>query len=97
MKDIDLAKEYVIPSPGYRNVRERSIPKQHEEQDGLKYRQDMHKVRSYLGFHPSPISYKPVWQFVEWHTMVALILLCLLFPEMVPHTLVIGSCTSKME
>nr|XP_028587599.1 multidrug resistance-associated protein 5 isoform X6 [Podarcis muralis] len=43
MKDIDLGKEYVIPSPGYRNVRERGSPGQHEEQDGLNYQQDKHK------------------------------------------------------
>uniref|UniRef100_A0A8C6AKD9 Uncharacterized protein n=1 Tax=Monodon monoceros TaxID=40151 RepID=A0A8C6AKD9_MONMO len=24
MKDIDIRKEYIIPSPGYRNVRERT-------------------------------------------------------------------------
>ncbi|XP_061493478.1 ATP-binding cassette sub-family C member 5 isoform X2 [Rhineura floridana] len=44
MKDIDLGKEYVIPSPGYRNVRGRGSPDQREEQDGLNYRQDKHKV-----------------------------------------------------
>ncbi|XP_062987875.1 ATP-binding cassette sub-family C member 5 isoform X2 [Elgaria multicarinata webbii] len=44
MKDINLGKEYVIPSPGYRNVRDRGSLDQHEEQDGLKYRHDKHKV-----------------------------------------------------
>uniref|UniRef100_A0A8D0E2P0 ATP-binding cassette sub-family C member 5 n=1 Tax=Salvator merianae TaxID=96440 RepID=A0A8D0E2P0_SALMN len=43
MKDIDLGKEYVIPSPGYRNVHERSSPDQHEQQSGLKYRRDKHR------------------------------------------------------
>ncbi|XP_062987877.1 ATP-binding cassette sub-family C member 5 isoform X4 [Elgaria multicarinata webbii] len=43
MKDINLGKEYVIPSPGYRNVRDRGSLDQHEEQDGLKYRHDKHK------------------------------------------------------
>ncbi|XP_044278259.1 multidrug resistance-associated protein 5 isoform X8 [Varanus komodoensis] len=44
MKDIDLGKDYVIPSPGYRNVRERGSLHQREEQDGPKYRRDKHKV-----------------------------------------------------
>ncbi|XP_034989512.1 ATP-binding cassette sub-family C member 5 isoform X2 [Zootoca vivipara] len=43
MKDINLGKEYVIPSPGYRNVRERGSRGQREEQDGLNYQQDKHK------------------------------------------------------
>ncbi|XP_066478700.1 ATP-binding cassette sub-family C member 5 isoform X2 [Tiliqua scincoides] len=44
MKDIDLGKEYIIPSPGYRNVRRQSSLDQREEQDGLNYQQDKHKV-----------------------------------------------------
>lgn len=56
MKDIDLGKEYIIPSPGYRNVRGQSSPDQREEQDGLSYQQDNHKVRSCgfvsFSFHP---------------------------------------------
>lgn len=44
MKDIDLGKEYVIPSPGYRNIRERNSLNQREGQDGIKFRQDKHKV-----------------------------------------------------
>ncbi|XP_053165539.1 ATP-binding cassette sub-family C member 5 isoform X2 [Hemicordylus capensis] len=43
MKDIDLGKEYVIPSPGYRNVRERSSLNQHEEEE-QKYQQEKYKV-----------------------------------------------------
>ncbi|XP_054839830.1 ATP-binding cassette sub-family C member 5 isoform X3 [Eublepharis macularius] len=43
MKDIDLGKEYVIPSPGYRNVRDRSSLEQPQEQDGLKCWQVKHK------------------------------------------------------
>ncbi|XP_066478701.1 ATP-binding cassette sub-family C member 5 isoform X3 [Tiliqua scincoides] len=43
MKDIDLGKEYIIPSPGYRNVRRQSSLDQREEQDGLNYQQDKHK------------------------------------------------------
>ncbi|XP_065413698.1 ATP-binding cassette sub-family C member 5 isoform X4 [Chrysemys picta bellii] len=39
MKDIDLGKEYVIPSPGYRNVRERAG----SEQEGLKFQQAKYK------------------------------------------------------
>ncbi|XP_020669173.3 ATP-binding cassette sub-family C member 5 isoform X2 [Pogona vitticeps] len=44
MKDINLGKEYVIPSPGYRNGRERGSLNQQEEQEGLNYCQDNHKV-----------------------------------------------------
>nr|XP_056705401.1 ATP-binding cassette sub-family C member 5 isoform X2 [Euleptes europaea] len=44
MKDIDLGKEYVIPSPGYRNVRERNSLEQPEDQDGLKCWQEKRKV-----------------------------------------------------
>ncbi|XP_038001480.1 multidrug resistance-associated protein 5 isoform X3 [Motacilla alba alba] len=33
MKDIDIGKEYIIPSPGYRSVRERADSVQHEEQE----------------------------------------------------------------
>ncbi|KAL8188179.1 UNVERIFIED_CONTAM: hypothetical protein K2H54_062582 [Gekko kuhli] len=44
MKDIDLGKEYVIPSPGYRNVRERNSLEQLEEQDGVKCWQERNKV-----------------------------------------------------
>ncbi|KAH0624286.1 hypothetical protein JD844_007979 [Phrynosoma platyrhinos] len=44
MKDIDLGKEYVIPSPGYRNGRQRVSPIQHEEQEGLNPRQDKNKI-----------------------------------------------------
>ncbi|XP_048362754.1 ATP-binding cassette sub-family C member 5-like isoform X2 [Sphaerodactylus townsendi] len=43
MKDIDLGKEYVIPSPGYRNVSGRSSPEQPGEQDGLKCWQEQRK------------------------------------------------------
>ncbi|KAM6443796.1 ATP-binding cassette sub-family C member 5 isoform 1-T2 [Liasis olivaceus] len=43
MKDIDLGKEYVIPSPGYRNIRERNSLNQREGQDGIKFRQDKYK------------------------------------------------------
>lgn len=44
MKDIDLGKEYVIPSPGYRNVRERAGSEQFQEQEGLKFQQAKYKV-----------------------------------------------------
>ncbi|XP_042315896.1 multidrug resistance-associated protein 5 isoform X5 [Sceloporus undulatus] len=44
MKDIDLGKEYVIPSPGYRNGRQRGSLSQHEEQEGLNTRQDKNKI-----------------------------------------------------
>ncbi|KAM3834514.1 ATP-binding cassette sub-family C member 5 isoform 3-T3 [Vipera latastei] len=43
MKDIDLGKEYVIPSPGYRNIRERNSLNQSGGQDGIKFRQDKYK------------------------------------------------------
>lgn len=43
MKDINLGKEYVIPSPGYRNGREIGSLDQQEEQEGLNYCQDNHK------------------------------------------------------
>uniref|UniRef100_F7F2X7 ATP-binding cassette sub-family C member 5 n=1 Tax=Ornithorhynchus anatinus TaxID=9258 RepID=F7F2X7_ORNAN len=40
MKSIDIGKEYIIPSPGYRNVRERaSSPEQCKEPGELKYKQ----------------------------------------------------------
>ncbi|XP_007468996.1 PREDICTED: multidrug resistance-associated protein 5 isoform X2 [Lipotes vexillifer] len=39
MKDIDIRKEYIIPSPGYRNVRERtSNPGQHRDREDSKYK-----------------------------------------------------------
>lgn len=41
MKDIDIGKEYVIPSPGYRSARERAGS---EEPDELKLQQAKHKV-----------------------------------------------------
>ncbi|XP_032080907.1 multidrug resistance-associated protein 5 isoform X2 [Thamnophis elegans] len=44
MKDIDLGKEYVIPSPGYRNIRERNSLNQRAGQDGMKFRQEKYKV-----------------------------------------------------
>lgn len=44
MKDIDIGKEYIIPSPGYRNVRERANSVQHEEQEGSKFQHAKHKV-----------------------------------------------------
>lgn len=60
MKDINLGKEYIIPSPGYRNVKGRSSLDQREEQDGLNYQQDKHKVRSYgfvsFAFHPPTLA-----------------------------------------
>ncbi|KYO47194.1 hypothetical protein Y1Q_0002206 [Alligator mississippiensis] len=40
MKDIDIGKEYVIPSPGYRSARERAGS---EEPDELKLQQAKHK------------------------------------------------------
>ncbi|KAJ7324685.1 hypothetical protein JRQ81_017705 [Phrynocephalus forsythii] len=43
MKDINLGKEYVIPSPGYRNGRERGSLDQPEEQEELNYCQDKDK------------------------------------------------------
>ncbi|KAM7160819.1 ATP-binding cassette sub-family C member 5 isoform 5-T6 [Macrochelys suwanniensis] len=43
MKDIDLGKEYVIPSPGYRNVRERAGSEHFQEQEGLKFQQAKYK------------------------------------------------------
>ncbi|XP_039203148.1 multidrug resistance-associated protein 5 isoform X1 [Crotalus tigris] len=43
MKDIDLGKEYVIPSPGYRNIRERNSLNQSGGQDGIKFRPDKYK------------------------------------------------------
>lgn len=46
MKDIDLGKEYVIPSPGYRNIRERNSLNQCGGQDGIKFRQEKYKVSS---------------------------------------------------
>lgn len=44
MKDIDIGKEYIIPSPGYRSVRERADSVQHEEQEGSKFQHAKHKV-----------------------------------------------------
>ncbi|ETE64397.1 Multidrug resistance-associated protein 5, partial [Ophiophagus hannah] len=44
MKDIDLGKEYVIPSPGYRNIRERNSLNQRGGQDGIKFRQEKYKA-----------------------------------------------------
>ncbi|XP_070609871.1 ATP-binding cassette sub-family C member 5 isoform X2 [Erythrolamprus reginae] len=44
MKDIDLGKEYVIPSPGYRNTRERNSLNQRGGQDGIKFRPEKYKV-----------------------------------------------------
>uniref|UniRef100_A0A4W2D4D3 ATP binding cassette subfamily C member 5 n=1 Tax=Bos indicus x Bos taurus TaxID=30522 RepID=A0A4W2D4D3_BOBOX len=39
MKDIDIGKEYIIPSPGYRNVRERtSNSGQHRDREDSKYK-----------------------------------------------------------
>ncbi|XP_036705856.1 multidrug resistance-associated protein 5 isoform X2 [Balaenoptera musculus] len=39
MKDIDIRKEYIIPSPGYRNVRERtSNSGQHRDREDSKYK-----------------------------------------------------------
>ncbi|KAB0365354.1 hypothetical protein FD754_009510 [Muntiacus muntjak] len=39
MKDIDIGKEYIIPSPGYRNVRERtSNSGQHRDHEDSKYK-----------------------------------------------------------
>lgn len=49
MKDIDIGKEYIIPSPGYRSVRERANSVQHEEQEGSKFQHAKHKVS--LFFH----------------------------------------------
>ncbi|KAM6388822.1 ATP-binding cassette sub-family C member 5 isoform 5-T6 [Pluvialis apricaria] len=43
MKDIDIGKEYIIPSPGYRSVRERANSVQHEEQEGSKFQHAKHK------------------------------------------------------
>ncbi|XP_060540944.1 ATP-binding cassette sub-family C member 5 isoform X1 [Pantherophis guttatus] len=43
MKDIDLGKEYVIPSPGYRNIRERTSLNQRGRQDGIKFRPEKYK------------------------------------------------------
>ncbi|XP_070802221.1 ATP-binding cassette sub-family C member 5 isoform X3 [Pituophis catenifer annectens] len=43
MKDIDLGKEYVIPSPGYRNIRERTSLNQRGGQDGIKFRPEKYK------------------------------------------------------
>ncbi|KAI5940374.1 Multidrug resistance-associated protein 5 [Manis javanica] len=38
MKDIDIGKEYIIPSPGYRNMRERtSTSGQHRDHEDSKY------------------------------------------------------------
>ncbi|KAG8136295.1 hypothetical protein E2320_009263 [Naja naja] len=45
MKDIDLGKEYVIPSPGYRNIRDRNSLNQRGAQDGIKFRQEKYKDR----------------------------------------------------
>ncbi|XP_077204240.1 ATP-binding cassette sub-family C member 5 isoform X2 [Paroedura picta] len=44
MKDIDLGKEYVIPSPGYRSRRDRTSLERSEEQDGLKGWQERSKM-----------------------------------------------------
>ncbi|XP_035190739.1 multidrug resistance-associated protein 5 isoform X7 [Oxyura jamaicensis] len=44
MKDIDIGKEYIIPSPGYRSVRERADSVQHEEQEGSKFQHAKHKI-----------------------------------------------------
>lgn len=33
MKDIDIGKEYIIPSPGYRNVRERASTSRQDRED----------------------------------------------------------------
>ncbi|KAF6117122.1 ATP binding cassette subfamily C member 5 [Phyllostomus discolor] len=39
MKDIDIGKEYIIPSPGYRSVRERtSTARQDKDHEGPKYK-----------------------------------------------------------
>ncbi|XP_063193642.1 ATP-binding cassette sub-family C member 5 isoform X4 [Chroicocephalus ridibundus] len=43
MKDIDIGKEYIIPSPGYRSVRERADSVQREEQEGSKFQHAKHK------------------------------------------------------
>ncbi|XP_029471860.1 multidrug resistance-associated protein 5 isoform X4 [Rhinatrema bivittatum] len=43
MKDIDLGKEYIIPSPGYRSVRESSSPEQHATRKEFKFQQPAQK------------------------------------------------------
>ncbi|XP_040534672.1 ATP-binding cassette sub-family C member 5 isoform X5 [Gallus gallus] len=44
MKDIDIGKEYIIPSPGYRSVRERADSVQHDEQEGSKFQHAKHQI-----------------------------------------------------
>lgn len=44
MKDIDIGKEYIIPSPGYRSVRERADSVQHDEQERSKFQHAKHQV-----------------------------------------------------
>ncbi|EDK97566.1 ATP-binding cassette, sub-family C (CFTR/MRP), member 5, isoform CRA_b [Mus musculus] len=39
MKDIDMGKEYIIPSPGYRSDRDRSaVPGQHRDPEEPRFR-----------------------------------------------------------
>ncbi|KAI1235931.1 hypothetical protein IHE44_0002024 [Lamprotornis superbus] len=44
MKDIDIGKEYIIPSPGYRSVRERADSVQHEEQEESNFQHSKLKI-----------------------------------------------------
>ncbi|XP_054138585.1 ATP-binding cassette sub-family C member 5 isoform X6 [Melozone crissalis] len=44
MKDIDIGKEYIIPSPGYRSVRERADSVQHEEQEEPSFQHSKLKI-----------------------------------------------------
>lgn len=44
MKDIDIGKEYIIPSPGYRSVRERADSVQHEQQEESNFQHSKLKV-----------------------------------------------------
>uniref|UniRef100_A0A2K6SMS9 ATP binding cassette subfamily C member 5 n=1 Tax=Saimiri boliviensis boliviensis TaxID=39432 RepID=A0A2K6SMS9_SAIBB len=38
MKDIDIGKEYIIPSPGFASVRERSTSGPHRDREDSKFR-----------------------------------------------------------
>lgn len=49
MKDIDIGKEYIIPSPGYRNVQERASTSR-QDRDDSKYKRTGLVSMSFLSF-----------------------------------------------
>lgn len=98
MKDIDMGKEYIIPSPGYRSVRERSgAPGPHRDPEESRF-QRSRPVSSLSRIHSLPTCWTTPCPFFTYDTYFIILFFCIGFGSMlrIYDSLDLG-CSSVVE